>query len=420
MRTPGTNSGDATRRSSARCNSLLAAVVAAALFLPAAAAPAAAQHSLGYSSYLDGPAVIAAGPDDSVIAVSRVSRAGRGFDIQIVRFDAATHAASAPTFVGGAADDYPLSVAVAQDGTIWISGATASSDFPLVNPLQTGLPAGSTNAFLMRLAADRTTILFSTFFAIGLSSEGGKVVATPAGTVVWTGLTTGGGVPTTAGVFQPGPAGGREAFLAGLTGQGGLIAASYFGGSGDEWNSSIAVGADGAIYVGGATDSKNFATTPGAFQAAASSRSCLAGHFFVPCQDGFIARVRADLGGLDYLTYLHGNDASRGHDQINAIAVNAAGEAYVTGTTWSDSFPTTAGAFQTGCRVCASPTVLFGIVGGDAFVTRLNTSGTALVYSTFLSGQTDGAPDTLQTGQSGKAIALDDAGRVFVAGITTT
>src|SRR5207245_573547 len=178
--------------------------------------------------------------------------------------------------------------------------------------------------------------------------------------------------PTTSGAFRTTPAG---IFVTKLNADGSaLLYSSYLGAAGSDFVSGIAVDAAGNAYVTGFTDSGNafrldapFPTTPNAFQKIPGGSG-----------DAFVTKLNATGSALIYSTFLGGD----GPDQSFAIAVDAAGSAYVTGSTNSRNFPTTPGAFQTifgGCGTCDFPSA-------DAFVTKLNATGTALVYSTFLGG----------------------------------
>jgi hypothetical protein len=168
----------------------------------------------------------------------------------------------------------------------------------------------------------------------------------------------------------------------------GLSYSTYLG----EWASidsgyGIAVDAAGNAYVTGQTSSSDFPTTPGAFQAV------FGGGF-----DAFVTKLNPTGSGVVYSTYLGGGYDERG----NAIAVDAAGNAHVTGNTNSSNFPTTPGAFQT---AFASPGY------EDAFLTKLNPTGSALVYSTYLGGDSN---------DLGYAIAVGAAGNAYVTGITNS
>jgi hypothetical protein len=163
-----------------------------------------------------------------------------------------------------------------------------------------------------------------------------------------------------------------------------LVYSTYLGGTGGATGGGIAVDAAGNAYVTGDTYSTDFPTTAGAYQTS-----------FGGTDDAFVAKLNATGTALVYSTYLGGT----GNDQATGIAVDAAGNAYVTGTTTSNDFPTTAGACQT------------SLGGGyyDAFVTKLNATGTALLYSTYLGGTGND--------QAG-GIALDIDGNAYVTGVT--
>jgi hypothetical protein len=169
---------------------------------------------------------------------------------------------------------------------------------------------------------------------------------------------------------------------------------TFLGGKGDEnfwgnvWSGGIAVDTAGSAYVVGATTSPNFPVTGGAFQPGFKEGGV----------DVFVAKVNPAGTGLVYATYLGG----RGFEMGNGIAVDRLGNAYVTGLTSSgDDFPLVA-PFQ--------PT--FGGGAEDAFVAKLNPSGSALVYSTYLGG---GGPGW---GEAAFGIAVDGSGHAYVTGLT--
>ncbi len=194
-----------------------------------------------------------------------------------------------------------------------------------------------------------------------------------------------------------------DAFVSKLNADGSaLVYSTYLGGSSTDAGSGIAVDSTGRAFVTGSTSSaagmppaKAFPTTARAFQGAQGGRS-----------DAFLAVLKADGSGLDYSTFLGGafNDSGSG------VAVQG-GKAYVTGTTNSPTFPTTAGAFKTTCGTVAAPCrSRFG--PGDAFVAEIdpaNSGAASLVYSSFLGGG---------GGDSGAGIAVDPSGAAYVTGNT--
>jgi Beta-propeller repeat len=178
--------------------------------------------------------------------------------------------------------------------------------------------------------------------------------------------------------------GGVDAFVTKLDATGSaLVFSTYLGGSLDDVGFGIAVDGAGSAYVTGGTISANFPTT------AAAPQTTRAG-----VDDAFVTKLDTTGSGLVYSTYLGGSSSDLGL----GIAVDGAGSAYVTGETLSRNFPTTAGAPQT---------TMAGQV--DAFVTKLDVTGSGLVYSTYLGGI---------RGDLGSAIAVDGVGSAYVTGET--
>jgi hypothetical protein len=163
---------------------------------------------------------------------------------------------------------------------------------------------------------------------------------------------------------------------------------SYLGGGSDQIAEAIAVDGDGMVYITGTTGSDDFPVTAGALDLTFNGGGATIG-------DVFVAKLDPTSGALVYATYVGGSDGDRGY----AIAVDASGAAYVAGKSFSENFPTTAGAFDT----------TIGAGGAaDVIVFKLNPAGSALVYSTWLEA---GIPD-------GRGIAVDGAGNAYVSGRT--
>jgi hypothetical protein len=267
-------------------------------------------------------------------------------------------------------------------------------------------PTGSSLSYATYIPGTRQSGDLGLPAAIAVDSSGNIYVAGDAGT----------DFPVTANAFQAyRGSGGSNAFFAKinptLSGSASLLYASCLGGEGDQ-ASRIAVDSAGNAYVTGMTGSGNFPTTSGAFQ-----RSYGGG-----LEDVFVAKFNPSLSGsasLVYSTYLGGGGLDgyqypgpgAWNPQINGgIAVDSAGNAYITSTTSSHDFPTTRGAFQ----IRSS----FGQNGGfnhpsDAFVTKLNATGTALVYSTYI-----GAGSHAES--AGTSIAVDANGDAHVTGWTNS
>jgi hypothetical protein len=239
-----------------------------------AASTASAQSTLAYSSYFDGRPVLARASDGAIVVAGRTDNPRA--DVRVVKLAPVTHEVMWSRSFGGVVSDNVAAVAVAPDASVWLSGTTVSPDFPIVNPIQTGPVNGFGSAYLLRLSADATTVLFSTLTGLGgESSAGAGLAVTAGGTVVWTGTTTGGTVRTSPSALQPASRGERDLFVITLSPTGAFIAGTYLGGSAVDIGPAVAADPSGAIYVSGYTYSKDFPTTSGAFQPTAGrTRVC--------------------------------------------------------------------------------------------------------------------------------------------------
>jgi hypothetical protein len=239
------------------------------------------------------------------------------------------------------------------------------------------------------------TLAYSTYLGGTSNDYGAGIAVDSAGSAYVTGYTNSTSFPVTSGSFQTTCSGGCsgttvDAFVSKLDPTGSfLIYSTYLGGGGNDYGNGIAVDGSGNAYIVGQTFSPNFPTTSGAFQTTCGTGSCLAG-------DAFITRLNPTGSALVYSTYLGGKSLNQG----NAIALDAAGDAYVTGYTESTNFPTTPGALKTTCT-CSK--------FSDVFVTELNPGGSALVYSTYLGGSKQDVA---------YAIALDPSNNAYVTGFT--
>ena len=281
-------------------------------------------------------------------------------------------------------------IAVDASGNAYVTGFTVSTDFPTTpGTLQPASGGGFFQAFITKLNPTGSALVYSTYLGGSGDNEGRGVAGDAAGDAYVTGVISATDFPTTPGALQPAFGGGlSDVFATKLNATGSaLVYSTYLGGSGNDGVvSSIAVDAAGNAYVAGTTDSTNFPTTPGAFQTSFSGGS----------SDAFITKLNPTGSALVYSTYL-GSGAGSGAGS-GGLAVDAAGNAYVAGATDSTNFPTTPGAFQS---------ALSG--GFDGFVTKLNSTGSSLIYSTYLGGN----------GEDGAAsIAVDAAGNAYVAGTT--
>ncbi len=317
-----------------------------------------------------------------------------GTDALVAKLGPAGNALVYSTYLGGSGIDYGFGIAVDSSGNAYVTGSTASYDFPTTSgAFQTTLGYGG-DAFVTVLNPSGSGFIYSTFLGGNYSDGGFGIAVDSFGNAYVTGYTESVNFPT-VNPFQAScslsPYGaycnGGDAFVTKLNATGkALVYSTYLGGSNGGYGYGIAVDSSGNAYVTGATYSTNFPTTAGAFQTRYAGGGA----------DAFVTKLDATGSKLVYSTFLGGTGYEEGH----GIAVDSSGEAHVTGFTSSTNFP------------AASP--LQRPYGGgpeDAFVTKLNVAGSALVYSTYLGGSADDA---------GLGIAVDSSGNAYVTGFTSS
>jgi hypothetical protein len=244
------------------------------------------------------------------------------------------------TYLGGSDDEEGTGIAVDASGNAYVSGLTRSSNFPTTSgAFQTTYP-GSDDAFVSKLDPAGTALLYSTYLGGSNGARGSvnlarfAIAVDASGNAYVTGLTTCSDFPVTPGAFQGASGGGFDAFVSKVNGTGStLLYSTYLGGSDFDAGGGIAVDASGVAYVTGRTFSANFPTTSGAFQTT-----------FGGFGDAFVSKLNPAGSALLYSTYLGGSSTE---NQSGAgIAIDASGNAYVAGETFSSDFPTSPGAFQ--------------------------------------------------------------------------
>jgi Bacterial Ig-like domain (group 3)/Beta-propeller repeat len=301
-----------------------------------------------------------------------------------------------------AIDAQLTAIAVDSSGNTYLTGYTPSANFPTTPGVFQSTYSGGSNgggdAIIAKLDPTGSTLLFATYLGGSGNDSAGSIALDASGNVIVAGWTSSANFPVNH-AFQSALLGIEDAFLSKLDPNGSqLLYSTYLGGSGTDSARGVALDASDRVLVTGSTDSPNFPTSTGTFQTAFGGGSA----------DAFIVKVDTAQSGTAsrlFSTYLGGS----GEDVPSATAVDASGNAFVTGSTRSTNFPT-ANAFQSVCASCTRTSSQFGdFVALDAFVSKLNASGTALVYSTFLGGNHRDV---------GEAIALDSLGNAYVAGET--
>ena len=391
--------------------------------------------ALSYSSYLGGSGgSIAYGIAADASGNTYVAgEAGAGFPISagafqsipkgtnaafISKFDT-SGALAYSTYLGGSGTQAAYGIGVDPSGNAYVTGSTSSTDFPTTPGVYQ--PSCSTcgtyiEAFVSELNPSGSALVYSTYLGGSASTAIGNGIAVDAaGDAYVTGTTQGpagttkpSDFPTTPGAFQTN-CGEGGAFVAkfGAGGSAPIYSTCVHGtpASTDyaDQGLGIAIDSSGDAYITGYTQASDFPTTPGVVET-----TCLGStEIGASCEDAFVAKLNPAGSGLVYSTYF-GYSATI----AQAIAVDAAGNAYIAGATCSGLFPVTANAFQRtyaaqngGLNYACAPVMVWG----DAFVTELSPDASTTVYSTYLGGQnTDFA----------NGIALDATGNIWVAGGT--
>ena len=305
-------------------------------------------------------------------AFDRTGAASNNLDVFVTKLNPAGTALVYSTFVGGTNSEWGRGIAIDAANNVYVTGQTMSSNFPTTGGafdrtfnIDTCPRCGidQQDAFVFKLNASGSSLVYSTFLGGFDFDDGLGIAVDTAGSAYVTGETGSSNFPTTAGSFSRVKAGVFDAFVAKLNPTGSaLVYSTYLGGSEVDMGQRIALSKDGSnqAYILGSTSSPNFPTTAGAFDTTAN------GGF-----DVFVARLNASGSSLIYSTFLGGSDSGG----ASGLAVDAAGNAYIGGSTSSPNFPVTPGVLST---------VLTG--SGDAFVTKLNAAGSGLIFSTLMGG----------------------------------
>jgi len=353
------------------------------------------------------------------------------------------------TFFGGSSYDKGIGIAVDGDGNVFVAGYTYSSDFPTTAGAYDSTHNGNYDAFVTKFNSLGSNLLYSTVLGGSLNDVANAIAIDLLGGVYVTGYTASANFPTTSGAFDTSLNGDYDGFVAKLNSTGtGLGFSTYLGGTAEDSSNAIAVSKNGNIFVTGYTRSTDFPTTTGAYQTTNKGYydafvSCLnssgtgvlystyiggtnedkaygiavdsSENVFITGQnyyggypttenaydttynggyDAFITKLNSSGSALTYSTYLGGTNTEYSAD----IVIDSSGNAYIAGYTNSTNFPTVAGSFDTTHNG-----------DNDAFLTRLDATGSSLVYSTYLG---DSAADLAY------ALAVDSSATAYLTGET--
>jgi hypothetical protein len=298
------------------------------------------------------------------------------------------------TYLGGSASDFAQGIAVDRRGHAYVTGSTDSADFPVTGEALQPVLRGGSDAFVAKLSARGSALLYATYLGgssddraegIALDADERAHVAGTTGSVDFP--TTPGSVQAKAPPFEPQfPLDQRsDGFAARLNARGSRLGFStYLGGSREDHGNGIAVDRSGAVFVSGSTSSSDFPVTRRAVQPTLGGAT-----------DLFATRLDRSGSRLGYSTYLGGSSG----EVVGRVEIDAAGHAYVLGTTASRDYPTTPGAFQTEFTGPGFSDIAFSV---------LDRAGSSLLYSTYIGGRAE---------DFASGLAVDSRGRAHIAGL---
>lgn len=288
------------------------------------------------------------------------------------------------TYLGGSSDDQIRSMRVDAAGNIYVGGNTSSTDFPsTVGGLQPA-KAGGVDAFIAKLSGNMATLQQATYLGGGGDESDGGLVSMAfdaGGNLLVAGTTQSGDFPGRTGGGRPNHAGARDAYISRVTSDlTTLLQSTYYGGSGLDFASVIAVDGNGKVLITGVHNSTNLPMPGGGAQVTNGGT-----------YDGYIARFSADLTTLEQATYFGGN----GDENTAALALDSAGHVFIAGYTASTNLAAGGSAQSAG--------------GGsvDVFVARLSADLSAVQKVTYYGGNGFDLASTM---------VIDAAGNVIVAG----
>jgi uncharacterized protein (TIGR03437 family) len=297
-----------------------------------------------------------------------------GNDAFIVKLNPAGNGFVFSTYFGGSRDENVGGMATDPSGNVYITGQTASTDFPTKNPFQSPTFSPFINLFAAKVSADGSSVVYADYLGGGNSDSANAVAADASGNAYIVGRASPGNLPVKTPLVAS-PSGNIQAFILKITPTGsGLVYGTFFGGGNDASGNAITVDGQGQAYITGYTSSSDFQT-----------KNALFPNFQGTPQSGFVSKINAAGSAFVFSTYLAATVGS-------GIAIDGSGNVFVTGANQNRAFP---------LQNAIQP----GIIGSDMFITIFNADGAGLSFSTNLGGL-----------DSGNGIALDAGGNAYITG----
>ncbi len=308
-------------------------------------------------------------------------------DVFVSKFSADLTTLLASTFIGGTYTDSSFSLAIDASDTVYITGSTASPDFPATindTVFNNDTNNSFTDVFVTRLSSDLDTLLASTFIG-GVNSDEGFDLGILDGDIYVTGYTSSPDFPTTAMAYDQVHDAHQDIFITRLPATlSTLTASTLLGGLGYDYGNALTFDSQGYLFITGSTTSSDFPSTTGLDPIFGNGAQVM------------VAKLPSDLSALTAASVISGGGTT---DSSRCIAIDSSDNIYISGSTNSSNFPTTSGAYD---RIAAS---------FEVFVTKFNNTLNTIMASTFLGG---GSWD------QGYSLLLDSSNNVYITGYTNT
>jgi len=301
-----------------------------------------------------------------------------GMDAFIIKLNQKSGAVDYITHLGGKEWEAIQGIVSDAEGNIYAVGTTYSSDFPIDKSNFQSTFGGKSDAFVVKLNT-KGKVIWSTLLGGSEDEDGRGIIIGENGNIHVVGRTASNNFPVTNKAVQPKLAGGVDAFLTTLDINGKMLTSTYLGGTGDDIGFSIDTDNIGQLYIAGTTNSSDFPIR-NAIQDENNGGD-----------DAFLAVVDPTDLAIKFSSYMGGKE----NERLYSIGVQASGDVFIMGFTYSSDFPTTKGAFQASLKG-----------GRDVFITKIDLRKRKLSYSTFLGGDKDDSPRNFVVSREGLAYII--------------
>ena len=350
-------------------------------------------YGLGINVMPNGEAVVAGKTASTNFPVTsgafQTSNGGGASDVFVTRLNSTGSALIYSTYIGGNGTDYANHIKLDQNGNVYLTGLTGSTNFPTTNGCYRSYNSGSIDVFVAKLNSNGNSLGFSTYIGGSAYDEALDLTFDSSGNVYVVGYTSSTNFPVTSSAYQKTFGGGTyDGLIVKFNSNASsLLFSSYFGKSGDEKIFDIILDQNNNLIFTGNTTSSSFQATSGAYQTS-----------YGGTQDGFVAKMNSQGSSLLIFSYLGGS----GSDDPRGLVLDGYGNVYISGTTASTNFPVTNCSYQQS----------YGGGSSDLFLTKMNSSLSDIIYSTLIGGNN---ADQLITD-----INLDRNGNVIVCARTNS